>query len=75
MPNSYEIREYAYYCPKCGKCHFITYGSDELCLVCKTKMIQLPHEYKLTEEKFQEDYNVFKQNEQRLFDKIISKSP
>lgn len=75
MPNAYEIRKYAYYCPKCGQCHFITYGSNELCLVCKTKMIESPHKYNLTEEKVQENYNLFEQNQQRLFEEIISKSP
>ncbi len=75
MPNEYEIREYSYYCPKCGNSHFIPYESDELCLVCKTRMIESPHEYCLTEEKLQSDYNEFEQNEQRLFDEVISKSP
>lgn len=74
MPNQYEIRTYAYYCPKCGQCHFITYESDE-CLVCKCHMIETPHEYNLTEEKMQNNYEEFEKNEKRLFDEVINKSP
>lgn len=75
MPNSYETREYAYYCPKCGHCHFITYGSNELCLVCKTKMIESPSKYKLTQEVWLQFGEEFEQNQQHLFDEVISKSP
>lgn len=75
MPNTYEIRKYAYYCPKCGQCHFITHGSNEICIVCGAKMIQSPLEYNLTEEKMQDDFAAFEQSRQRLFIDIISKSP
>ncbi len=76
MPNQYEIREYSYYCPKCGQSHFITYAKeDELCFVCKNKMLESPHKYCLTEKRMQENYAEFEQNEQRLFDEVISKSP
>lgn len=46
----------------------ITYGSNELCLVCKCHMVESPHEFYLTEEKMQNNYEEFEQNEQRLFD-------
>ena len=83
MPNAYEYREYEYYCPKCGNSHFITYGSDELCLVCKTKMIESPHEFNLSQAYmdnllkmgWNENKQLFEQNEQRLFDEVIRKSP
>lgn len=75
MPNSFSMREYAYYCPKCGQCHFITYGNDEKCLVCKSKMLETPHEYCLTRKNFGIKCEEFEQNQQRLMDEIISKSP
>ena len=75
MVNQYGIRKYAYYCAKCGQCHFITYESDELCLICNNHMLETPHEYNLTENKMLSDYNEFEQNQQRLFDEVISKSP
>ena len=73
--NQYKIRKRSYYCPKCGQCHFIIYGSGELCLVCKTIMIETPYEYQLTREMMQIDYNEFERNQQRLFHEVISKSP
>lgn len=70
------MREYAYYCPKCGKVHFITYDSDdEKCLVCRSKMIETPHKYCLTEKAFQKNGKEFEQNESRFFEEVISKSP
>jgi len=74
MSNSYDTREYAYYCPKCGQCHFITYGSNELCLVCKTKMIESPPKYKLTQTNWLQFGEEFEQNKQRLFDEVINLS-
>jgi len=38
-------------------------------------MIETPHKYCLTEEKMLNYYDEFEQNEQRLFDEVISKSP
>lgn len=75
MPNLYETREYAYYCPKCGQCHFITYGSNEMCLVCNTRMIQSPSKYRLTQSCWSQSNREFKHNQQLLFNEIISKSP
>lgn len=75
MPSSFSIREYAYYCPKCGDLQLLTYGSDEVCHICKNKMLETPHEYCLTEEMSQKNFEMFKQNRQRLMDEIISKSP
>ena len=68
-------REYEYYCPKCGHCHFITYKDNQECIVCKIKMIETPHEYNLTMSEIMNNKQVFYQNKQRLFDDIISKSP
>ena len=75
MSNLYETREYAYYCPKCGQCHFISYGSNEMCLVCNTRMIQSPSKYNLTQSCWLQSDKEFKQNQQRLFNEIIRKSP
>lgn len=75
MPNLFEIREYAYYCPKCGDLQFITYGDDEICHICKYKMVETPHEYCLTEKNFGTKCEEFEQNHQRLMNEIISKSP
>lgn len=76
MPNLFEYREYIYYCPKCGNFYFITYGSDGLCLICKTNMLETPHDYNLTQHNWMHLPNEeWKQNEQRLFDEVISKSP
>lgn len=76
MPNPYAYREYEYYCPKCGQCNFVTFKSDCLCKVCKSKMIETPPEYGLTEQNWlQLSSDEFNQIKQRLFDEVISKSP
>lgn len=83
MPEGYEKREYQYYCPKCGSIHFIRYDSNELCSVCKTKMIETPHEYELSLTKFDEvmklgwkqNKHIIYQSKQKLVEEIISKSP
>ncbi len=66
-------REYEYYCPKCGDCHFITYKDNQECVICGYKMLETPHEYNLTTSEFENNTQTFYQNEQRLFDEIISK--
>ncbi len=75
MCKPYDIRKYQYYCPKCGQIHFIDYASKEVCLVCGTKMQETPHEYNFTEEKADEDYDLFEQAQKKFVDEVVSKLP
>lgn len=75
------ISDFAFYCPHCGDTHFLLKG-DEKCIICGYEMIETPHEYglsqtnmdKIMEMGWKENKYLYEQNEQRLFDEVISKS-
>lgn len=82
MDKSFN-NEYEFYCPKCGDIHFLPDSTDKKCVICGFEMMETPHNYNLSQtymEKIMElgwksNKHLFEQNEQRLFDEIISKSP
>lgn len=70
-------------CLKCGNTQLPYDGNKGYCMICNSKMTQIPDGYGFSDEeieKFFSSHNsnfdeYWKQNEQRLFDEIISKSP
>lgn len=83
MSESYENREYVYYCPKCGDVCYVEYDFDGKCIICGHQMFETPHEYELSKSHenelmklgWKENKHIWEECEQRLFDEVISKSP
>ena len=70
---NYEVM---HYCPRCGHHGFISWGGDDLCYVCGTKMKEAPCEYELTQTHWGEvTKEEFDQLEQRLHEEVICHSP
>lgn len=75
--------EFEFYCPKCGDIHFLSDSENKKCIICGSKMLETPHEYNLSQTYidkimdlgWKSNKYLFEQNEQRLFDEVISKSP
>lgn len=75
--------EFEFYCPKCGNIHFLSDSENKKCIICGSKMLETPHEYNLSQTYidkimdlgWKSNKYLFEQNEQRLFDEVISKSP
>lgn len=82
------LKEYQYYCPRCGNIGFNDYNdTEDICSVCGHKMIESPHEYELTKTYDSQTYTsgfdeaereyreaIWKERKQRLYDEVISKS-
>ena len=70
-------------CLKCGNTQAPYDGNEGKCIICGYKMKQIPEGYGFSDEEIEKffsfnnsDFNEYwKQNEQRLFDEVISKSP
>lgn len=71
-------------CLKCGNTQAPYDGNKGYCIICNNKMTQIPNGYGFSDEEIEtflsssnnsnfEEY--WKQNQQRLFDEIISRSP
>lgn len=70
------MREYQWYCPRCGLKSFLLKSDSGICTCCHTQMKESPYEYNLTQQQWMKLSNEeWEQNEQRLFDEVISKSP
>lgn len=75
--------EFEFYCPKCGDIHFLSDSENKRCIICGSKMLETPHEYNLSQTYidkimdlgWKSNKYLFEQNEQRLFDEVISKLP
>lgn len=69
------MRDYQWYCPKCGFKSFLLKSDNGICRCCNSQMKESPSEYNLTQQWMKLSNNDWEQNEQRLFDEVISKSP
>lgn len=70
------MREYQWYCPKCGFKSFLLKSDNGICTCCGSQMKESPSEYNLTQQQWMKLSNIdWEQNEQHLFDEVISKSP
>ena len=74
---------YRLMCLKCGNTQSPYDGNKGYCIICNSKMKQIPDGYGFSDEEIEKFFSsndsnfdeYWKQNEQRLFDEIISKSP
>lgn len=74
---------YRLMCLKCGNTQTPYDGNKGICIICNCEMKQIPEGYGFSDEEIEKffssdnlDFNEYwKQNEQRLFDEVISKSP
>lgn len=74
---------YRLMCLKCGNTQAPYDGNKGNCIICGCKMEQIPDGYGFSDEEVEKflssnnlDFNKYwEQNEQRLFDEVISKSP
>ncbi len=74
---------YRLMCLKCGYTQSPYDGNKGYCIICNSKMEQIPDGYGFSDEEIEKFFSsnnsnfdeYWKQNEQRLFDEVISKSP
>ena len=75
---------YRLMCLKCGNTQTPYDGNKGNCIICNSKMVQIPDGYGFSDEEIEKFFSssdnsdfdeYWEQNQQRLFEEIISKSP